>query len=212
MMNQPIIICVYDEKTILDSLRIELKNAFGSEYTIEIAESGEEALEIVREALENQQEIAVVISDYIMPNMKGDELLERIHNLSPNTLKIMLSGQADLAAVGRAIERAKLYRYIAKPWHRQDFKLTVSAVNSYIQDRKIAEQNANLYPMNKELARLTRSQEIPIEELSQINKAVYRFVPREFLKLLDKERIVDVQLGDGGQQEMSRSSRIYYHI
>ena len=203
-MNPPIIICVDDEQTILDSLSIELKNAFASEYIIEIAESGEEALEIVREALDNQQEIAVVIADYIMPNMKGDELLERIHTLSPNTLKIMLSGQADLEAVGRAIERAKLYRYIAKPWHRQDFKLTVKeAVNSYIQDTKIAEQNANLYQMNQELERLTRQQEILIEELSQINKAVYRFVPREFLKLLDKARIVDVQLGDGGQQEMS---------
>ena len=203
-MNQPIIICVDDEPTILDSQGIELKDAFGSEYLIEVAESGEEALEIVREALENNQEIAVVISDYIMPYMKGDELLERIHTLTPNTLKIMLSGQADLEAVGRAIERAKLYRYIAKPWHRQDFKLTVKeAVNSYIQETKIAEQNANLYQMNQELERLTRTQEILIEELSEINKAVYRFVPREFFKLLNKERIVDVKLGDGGQQEMS---------
>jgi class 3 adenylate cyclase/CheY-like chemotaxis protein len=196
-MNQPIILCVDDQTTILDSLGIELKDAFRSECMIELAESGEEALEIVREALENHQEIAVVISDYIMPNMKGDELLGRIHTLSPKTLNIMLSGQADLEAVGRAIERAKLYRYIAKPWHSKDLKLTlISAVNSYIQEQKIAEQNAKL-------ERLNREQEILIEELYQINKVFDRFVPREFLKLLNKEKIVDVRLGDRGQREMS---------
>ncbi|MCA1992138.1 MAG: response regulator, partial [Coleofasciculus sp. S288] len=115
-MNQPVIICVDDEATVLDSLEIELRKALGDEYLIEIAESGEEALELVEELLEAQHEVALVISDHIMPSMKGDELLKRIHAILPQTLKIMLTGQANLEAVANAINYANLYRYIAKPW------------------------------------------------------------------------------------------------
>ncbi|MGB6166951.1 MAG: response regulator, partial [Geitlerinemataceae cyanobacterium] len=102
-MTQTAILCVDDEPTILDSLKIELEGAFGEEYLLEVAESGEEALEVIEELLEDESEIALVISDYIMPDMKGDELLRRIHELSPKTLKIMLTGQADLTAVANAI-------------------------------------------------------------------------------------------------------------
>jgi adenylate cyclase len=151
-MNPPAIICIDDEETILDSLKIELENALGNEYLIEVAQGGEEALEVIAELLEDEYEVALVISDYIMPDMKGDELLKRIHAISPKTPKIMLTGQADLEAVGRAIQYAKLYRYIAKPWQREDLSLTVKeAVNSYFQDKKLAKQNAQLQSLNQEL-------------------------------------------------------------
>ena len=64
----------------------------------------------------DEYEIALVLSDYIMPDIKGDELLRRIHERSPDTLTIMLTGQADLEALSNAIKYAKLYRYIPKPW------------------------------------------------------------------------------------------------
>jgi adenylate cyclase len=151
-MNLPAIICVDDEQTILDSLRIELEIALGDEYLIEMAQGGEEALEVIEELLEDEHDVALVIADYIMPDMKGDELLKRIHELSPKTLKIMLTGQADLEAVGRAIQYARLYRYIAKPWQTEDLNLTVKeAVNSYFQEKKLAEQNAKLQRLNQEL-------------------------------------------------------------
>ena len=151
-MNIPTIICVDDETTILESLRIELEATLGDEYLIEIAQDGQEALEVISELLEDEHEIAVVIADYIMPDMKGDELLRRIHIISPKTLKIMLTGQADLEAIGNAIKHAKLYRYIAKPWQPEDLTLTVKeAVNSYLQDKKIAEKNAQLQYLNQEL-------------------------------------------------------------
>jgi len=145
MMNQPVIICVDDEQTILDSLKTELKQTFSEQYLIEIAQSGEEALELVEELLEEEYEIPLVICDYIMPNMKGDELLKRFHSLSPNTRKIMLTGQADFKAVANAIKYAKLYRYIPKPWDTEDLVLTVSeAIKSYVQDKQIAEKNKEL--------------------------------------------------------------------
>ncbi|WP_293136412.1 response regulator [Okeania sp. SIO3I5] len=124
-MNQIAIICVDDEPMILDSLRIELEGNLGDNYLIEFAQSGEEALEVFMELKEDNYEIPIVIADYIMPEMKGDELLQKIHSLDPETLKIMLTGQADVTGVGNAINYANLYRYIPKPWESHDLKLTV---------------------------------------------------------------------------------------
>ena len=151
-MTKPVIVCVDDEKTVLKSLKVELKKAIGNEYRIEIAEAGEDAIELVAELLEEGHEVPLIISDYIMPDMKGDELLKRVHLMSPKTLKIMLTGQADLEAVGRVIKYAKLYRYIAKPWQTEDLCLTVKeAVNRYLQDKKLAEQNLQCQILNQEL-------------------------------------------------------------
>lgn len=57
--------------------------------------------------------------------MKGDELLKQVHAQVPNALNIMLGGQADIEAVARSIEYAKLYRFIAKPWRSEDLTLMV---------------------------------------------------------------------------------------
>ena len=79
MMNRSAIICVDDEKDVLTSLRQELEEVFGDEYQIEIAENAKECLEIYDELEEEEYRIPVVISDYIMPGMKGDELFKILH-------------------------------------------------------------------------------------------------------------------------------------
>ncbi|MEG3858006.1 response regulator [Microcoleus sp. herbarium12] len=159
-MKRPVIVCIDDEPDVLNSLKIALKNAIGDRCIIETAEGGEDALELLADLQADEHEIALVVSDYIMPDIKGDELLQIIHERSPNTLKIMLTGQADLDAVGHAIKYAKLYRYIPKPWHNEDLKLTVvEAVHSYLQDQKLADEvikgreaNQKLQLANEELS------------------------------------------------------------
>ena len=154
-MKKPVIICVDDHPTILDSLKIELKATLGEDYAIETAEGGEDALDLLTELLEDGCEIPLVISDYLMPDIKGDELLRQVHQISPKTIKIMLTGQADVKAVGNAIKYAKLYRYIAKPWQPEDLKLTVKeAINSYLLEKELAEKNAKLQQLNEELEAL----------------------------------------------------------
>lgn len=231
-MNKPVIICIDDEVTVLDSIAIEINKYIGDLCLIETAEGGEEALELLTELLAEEYEVALVISDYIMPEMKGDEVLKQIHEISPNTIKIMLTGQADIEAVGNAIKDAQLYRYIAKPWQSEDLELTIrEAVYSYIRDRKLAENNVQLQQMNRDLEKSNREQaalisklheaeaerqkfieelfevncslELALQAESELTTAADRFVPNEFISLLERESIVDVQLGDNVQQEMS---------
>lgn len=172
-MTKQAIICVDDETSVLKSLKQDLKEVFGNDYQIEIAEGGEEALELVAELLNDKCEIPLIISDYIMPDIKGDELLRRVHQLSPKTLKVMLTGQATLEGVANAIKYAKLYRYLAKPWEQEDLKLTVTeAVNSYIQEKKIAYQNAKLQLANQQLEALNRQQ---AELIAELNKAEQKY-------------------------------------
>ncbi|MDY7016185.1 MAG: adenylate/guanylate cyclase domain-containing protein, partial [Cyanobacteriota bacterium] len=189
-MKKPVIICIDDEQTVLSSLKRELKIALGDEFEVETAIGGIDALELLEELLEEGSEVALVISDYIMPDLKGDEVLRRIHEASPNTLKIMLTGQASLEGVTNAINSAQLYRYIAKPWQSDDLNLTVKeAIKSYLQNQKLAEQNLKLIGIN--------------QELKELNQSFSRFVPAYFLELLDKQSILDIKLGDSVERQMS---------
>ena len=190
MSKKAVILCVDDENMVLVSLRQQLKRKFERKYTLETAESGEEALEIVEELSERNIDIPVVLSDHIMPGMKGDELLRRIHELSPRTLKILLTGQANADAVGYVVNYANLYRYISKPWDQTDLNLTVAeAIRSYFQDKELEEQYEILQEMNL--------------ELQELNTSYERFVPREFLSVLQKKSIIDVQLGDHIEKKMT---------
>ncbi|EDN70129.1 two-component hybrid sensor and regulator [Beggiatoa sp. PS] len=156
-MSELAIICVDDEPSILSSLEMEIKEVIDNTYLIELAENGEDALEIYEELSEEGLEMAMVISDYIMPKMKGDELLRRIHLCSPKTIKIMLTGQADIEAVSHAIQYANLYRYISKPWQPNDLKLTIKeALNSYLQNKKIVEHTNELEKSNQALIKLNQ--------------------------------------------------------
>ena len=74
-MPKPVILCVDDEAVVLESLEIELQQAFDDTYLYEFAESATEALEIIDELQEQQVEILLIMSDWLMPGMKGDEFL-----------------------------------------------------------------------------------------------------------------------------------------
>ncbi|HTL87782.1 MAG TPA: ATP-binding protein [Leptolyngbya sp.] len=181
-MSKPVIICVDDEPLILESLKIELKRVLGDSCLIETAEDSKEALEIFDELQESEEyEVALVLADYIMPGLKGDELLKRIHDRSPQTLNIMISGQADLEAVSQALRSARLYRYISKPWTSEDINLTiVEAVQRYLQDRKLETQTEQLQTLNRTLEEqiCDRTQELQqkMQELEQLSRIKDEFL------------------------------------
>lgn len=139
-MSQLAILCIDDENIVLESLKEQLKRPFGKNYYIEVAQSSEDALDILEELQQEEVEVALVISDQIMPGMKGDELLIKVHSRFPQILKVLLTGQASAEAVGNAVNHANLYRYIAKPWDEADLILTVTeALRRYRQEQQLAQ-------------------------------------------------------------------------
>ena len=74
MVESGIILCVDDDSTVLNALRTVMAANFGQHLQVEFAEGGEEALEIDAELREQGRELSVVISDFMMPGLRGDEL------------------------------------------------------------------------------------------------------------------------------------------
>lgn len=215
-MSEPIIICVDDEPIVLKSLKRELLEAFGESYEIETAESAEETLELFEELLADQQEVPVVISDHIMPDMKGAELLHRIHELSPATLKIMLTGQADLEAVTNAVNQAELYRYIGKPWEKTDLILTVKeAIRRYFQDKQIKEQNVILQNMNAVLEQQVKERTAELEQANASKDKFFSIIAHDlrvpFTGLLGMTEVFSENLANFTQEEIKEGLESLQH-
>ena len=106
-----------------------------------------------------------MISDMIMPHMKGDELLSKIREKCPNTLSILLTGQAEKGDIINAINTAGLYRYIPKPWEAEDLNLTVrEAMTAFANARELEKQKEQLILMNKELEKKVEQRTAKISE------------------------------------------------
>lgn len=126
-MERGILLCVDDEMMVLSALRDQLKRVYGDRHLIEIAESAEEGLEILDERAGDGYLPLVIISDWQMPGMKGDEFLIEAHRRFPHVIKIMLSGQADEEAILRAQTRANLHEFIVKPWSAEALLTSINA-------------------------------------------------------------------------------------
>lgn len=116
MSNKAVILCVDDERIVLDSLITQLRKEFGQHYAYEMAESADEAWEFIEELNEGEVQVLIIVSDWLMPGMKGDELLIKVHQKFPSIVKVMLTGQADKNAVDRAKKEGGLFRCLHKPW------------------------------------------------------------------------------------------------
>lgn len=115
-MADQAILCVDDERIILLSLRDQISKHFGDRYRYEFAETVDEAWEIIEEFSLDQIKILIIVSDWLMPGMRGDEFLVKVHQRFPKIVTVLLSGQADEAAIENARQYANLHAYIPKPW------------------------------------------------------------------------------------------------
>lgn len=167
------ILFVDDEPNVLRALRrlfMEDEN-----YELLTAESGEEGLKI----LEQVQGVCVVVSDYRMPAMNGVEFLRRVHDLWPNTVRIVLSGYADTAAVVEAINVGHIYKFIPKPWN--DSELRVNIANA-----------ADTCYLNRENERLSQQLQQRNLELSVLNFDLEEEVQQRMAELQMRSQILQL--------------------
>jgi signal transduction histidine kinase len=119
------IICVDDDRALLDVLIQQLEGAFADTHTIEGAESAVETLELIEEIHQAGDTVEMIISDQVMPGMKGDQLLEQVHRQFPEIMTVILTGQGGLDSAISAINYAGLSKYLLKPWREEELKLTI---------------------------------------------------------------------------------------
>jgi two-component system chemotaxis response regulator CheY len=146
------IVCVDDEQAVLDQLSAQLTRRFGTTHRVECAESAEEALQLIEEIFAVGDEVEMVICDQVMPKMKGDRFLERVHETRPRVMKILLTGQAGLDSAIYAINNAGLHCYIEKPWEVEDLNLAVeSLLTQHRLRREVEQHHARLERRSREL-------------------------------------------------------------
>ena len=124
-------LAVDDERIILDSIRMQLEKNFSAKYLLEFAESADEALEIVDFLTSDGVNILLVISDYLMPGMKGDEFATILKNKFPDVNIVMLTGQIATEASTNLIDKNIILKLISKPWQENDLINVVNSLSIY---------------------------------------------------------------------------------
>ena len=127
-MNQETILCVDDEAIILMSLKHELKNRYGSRFSYETALSAEDALEIIEELYSQGTRIILIISDWLMPGMKGDEFIVLVHKKHPDIQSVMITGHSDEFAIQRAKQEGNLLTCLKKPWTQTELYSIIDGI------------------------------------------------------------------------------------
>jgi CheY-like chemotaxis protein len=79
------------------------------------------------ELVEDGISLVVVVSDWLMPGLKGDEFLVQVHRKYPQVVTVMLTGQADKSAIDRAKAEANLHRCLNKPWSEEELVQTIQS-------------------------------------------------------------------------------------
>lgn len=124
-MSDVAILCVDDEDSILQALKQQLNRCYGRQYLYEFAHSVDEAWIVIDELDESNIKILIIVSDWLMPGVRGDEFLSDVHQRFPAIVKVMLTGQADEVAIQRAREQADLYACIHKPWTEAELRTVI---------------------------------------------------------------------------------------
>ncbi len=120
---------VDDEPEVTRSIRALLRR---SPHTVEIADSGEEALEKLAAG-----RFDMVVSDERMPGLQGSELLARVREEWPETVRVILTGQADMAAVANAINKAEIFRFLMKPCGAEELRDVIDEAARFISRRDL---------------------------------------------------------------------------
>ncbi|MEM6424715.1 MAG: response regulator [Cyanobacteria bacterium P01_H01_bin.119] len=126
-MSKAAILCVDDEAVILKALKEQLQRSFGKKFIYETAQSVEDAWDVIDELSEDEIPLLLIVSDWLMPGMKGDEFLAKVHQRFPTVINIMLTGQADESAIEYARQKANLHACLSKPWREEELKQLISA-------------------------------------------------------------------------------------
>jgi response regulator RpfG family c-di-GMP phosphodiesterase len=143
------VLFVDDEINILSAVRRVMR---AETATVVVTTRPAEALEIVQ-----KENVSVIVSDQRMPEMEGSELLERVRLVAPHTVRLMLTGYADIEAARKAINHGGVFRFLSKPWDDEDLRQSV----------RQAIDHHSLLVENRRLQALTEQQNETLKEFNE---------------------------------------------
>ena len=166
-MNRHKILIVDDEENVL----VSLKRIFRKEnYEIYTANSGFQGIELLE-----KHDFSLILSDFKMPELNGIEFLKLASEKSPDTIRIILTGYADVDVVISAINEGNIYKFIEKPWKKEDLKIQINkAIEHYglLNERK--ELLEKIKRQNEELKEWNINLEEKVEEKTAQLKKAYK--------------------------------------
>lgn len=127
------ILFVDDDEHVLDAICKNLRN---EPYNIITVNNPSEALIVIE-----QQPIALVVADYLMPGMNGIAFLLKTKEISPTTMRLIMSGHKDFNMAITAINKGEIYRFITKPTNIEEIKITI---NQALEYRRVISENKKL--------------------------------------------------------------------
>ena len=205
------ILLVDDERNVLESL----KRAFaGESYKIASASSAGEAVKILE-----AEPVEVVVTDYAMPGHTGSDLLKVVKDRWPDTIRIMLTGHADVQSIMGAVNEGAVFKFITKPWNNEDLKLTIRLA---LRQHALLRENMLLKEMAKEQQLKIKNYSVMLDE----NRTILGYVLdragvvskddyREAMdQRIDGEVALEtlVRLGLAGEMEIVEALRSYLDL
>src|SRR5882724_1392583 len=115
-MAKSVLLTVHDDREVLRAIERDLRRKYGSDYRVLRAESGQAAMETVRELKLRNNAVALFLVDQRMPGLSGVEFLEQAIALYPDAKRVLLTAYADTDAAIAAINEAGINHYLLKPW------------------------------------------------------------------------------------------------
>ena len=122
-VSRPAIVTVDDDPSVSRAVARDLRRQYGEDHRIVRGESGEQALEALRELKLRGEQVAVILADYRMPQMNGIEFLEQAMDIFPAARRVLLTAYADTDAAIQAINLVDVDHYLLKPWDPPEEKL-----------------------------------------------------------------------------------------
>ncbi|MGF7230635.1 response regulator [Arachidicoccus sp.] len=125
--NKITVLYVDDEQDNLFSF----KATFRIKYNVLIASNGDDALKLME-----SNPVYIIISDQRMPQMTGVELLEKVQNSYPDTVRLLLTGYADMNVVIEAVNKGKIFHYLTKPWREEELSQTLEKAYEFWKEKQ----------------------------------------------------------------------------
>ncbi|TXZ76431.1 response regulator [Vibrio mimicus] len=180
------ILLLDDENDILKALNRVLR----MDYNVVTFDNGADALQHLQE-----NPVHIIISDMRMPEMDGADFLAKAREMQPQTVRLLLTGYADIQSTVRAVNTGGIHTYISKPWDNENLKLIVAkAAEFYRLSRDKERLTVELAERNKELEVANQALAENNQKLEEFNQALEAKVQERTLELQDTNKRLEISL------------------